>query len=613
MHKEEDSSVKENKKSKRNLSRRDFVKTTAAGIGAAAFVGMGAAGAEAAIPAQVPVPRRWDREADVVVIGAGATGLPAAIQAIEDGASVIVIEANSDVGGHAILSGGNLALGGGTSKQKQYGIVDSPDILFADLTDWSVVQPNGFPDYRYNDREIIRAFADHSALTYEWLVAHGVIFVDKAPDRAGGHSVGNSAPREHHAAAMAWPQVETGVPVPPEIQATDSTGIGLIRPLEATARKLGVQILLQHKMTGMVRENPASGRVLGIAATTQGRTLHIRARKGVIIGTGGHTSNVNFRRIFDPRLTEEYQVAGEPYSYQDASGELAAMAIGASLWGTFNQTGEFGQHVTKAGQIGCQYGYNNLSWQPGSPIFARARAIGLRVRDYQDLILVNQIGRRFYDETQGQFTDNNYNSINPYTQASYLNAANIRWAPRNYLNAALAGIGDGSNGGGPIWAIFDSQAVKREGWTVTPPHVDIAQGYFCSGGALAELAANIKNKYQKKPMPAAALQETVTRYNSFVDGGKDLDFGKAAPKYKIEAPPFYAAWATPVLHDTRTGLRINAKCEVVDLYGNVIPGLYCGGESAGGFSLHGMARCVVQGRIAAREAARSTPASPTRG
>src|SRR3990172_12407443 len=269
----------------------------------------------------------WEGEADVVVVGSGATGLPAAIQAIEDGASVIGVEANSDVGGHAILSGGNIAVGGGTSKQKQYGIVDSPDVLFADLTDWSVVQPNGFPDYRYNDREIIHAFADNSAPTYEWLVAHGVIFVDKAPDRAGGHSVGNSAPRENHAAPMDLPQVETGVPVAPEIRATDSSGIGLIRPLEATARKLGVQILLQHRMTGLVRENPTSGRVLGIAVTNQNRTLHFRARKGVIIGTGGHTSNVNFRRIFDPRLTEEYQVAGEPYSFHDPTHNLPTIPL----------------------------------------------------------------------------------------------------------------------------------------------------------------------------------------------------------------------------------------------------------------------------------------------
>ena len=392
----------------------------------------------------------------------------------------------------------------------------------------------------------------------------------------------------------------------PDKGAVTSSGVGLIRPLEATARKLGVQILLEHKMTGIVRENPNSGRVLGISASSQGKTVNIRARKGVIIGTGGHSSNVNFRRIFDPRLTEEYQVAGEPWSFQDASGEIAAMAVGASLWGAYNQSGEFGQNVTKAGWIGCQYGYVNLSWQPDSPIFPKAGASGLFVKDYQNVILVNLIGRRFYDETAGQFPANNYNSIKPYVPDSYLNAANLKYSPSNFLNAAMAGIGDTHAGGGPIWAIFDSDAAMREGWKVTPPFVDVARGYFYSANTLAELAGKITNKYQRVPMPPEALQETVTRYNSFVDAGKDADFAKPAPKYKIQTPPFHAAWATPVIHDTRSGLRINAKCQVVDLNGNVIPGLYCGGESAGGFSLHGLARCAVQGRIAGRNAAAET-------
>ena len=78
--------------------------------------------------------------------------LPAAIVAADAGASVLVVETNYDVGGHAIISGGNVPLGGGTSAQRKYGIKDSPDTVFADLTDWSVVQVNGFPDYRYSDR-----------------------------------------------------------------------------------------------------------------------------------------------------------------------------------------------------------------------------------------------------------------------------------------------------------------------------------------------------------------------------------------------------------------------------------------------------------------------------
>jgi succinate dehydrogenase/fumarate reductase flavoprotein subunit len=109
-------------------------------------------------------------------------------------------------------------------------------------------------------------------------------------------------------------------------------------------------------------------------------------------------------------------------------------------------------------------------------------------------------------------------------------------------------------------------------------------------------------KYQRMPMPPANLRETVTRYNSFVDSGVDSDFQKPTPKYKIEKGPFYAAWSTPVIHDTRAGLRINANCQVVDMNGQVISGLYCGGESAGGFSMHGLARCLTQGYIAGHKA-----------
>ena len=142
---------------------------------------------------------------------------------------------------------------------------------------------------------------------------------------------------------MAWPQIQTGIPVDPAVQKTAHGGIGIVRPLEAAARKVGVQILLQHRMTSVIRENNNTGRVVGITVETEGAKLNIRARKGVIICTGGHSSNVNFRRIFDPRLTEEYcGVAGEPYTPQDASGEIAGMAVGASLWGAANQTGEFG-------------------------------------------------------------------------------------------------------------------------------------------------------------------------------------------------------------------------------------------------------------------------------
>ena len=97
----------------------------------------------------------------------------------------------------------------------------------------------------------------------------------------------------------------------------------------------------------------------------------------------------------------------------------------------------------------------------------------------------------------------------------------------------------------------------------------------------------------------------MARYNGFADAGSDTDFGKPAPLHKIETPPFYAAWATPLIHDSYTGLRTNASAQVIDLQGEIIPGLYCSGECQGGFNQHGLGRSLVFGRIAGRHAAQS--------
>src|SRR5262249_18421633 len=182
---------------------------------------------------------------------------------------------------------------------------------------------------------------------------------------------------------MHWPMAHTGEPADPAVQKTRSSGNGLMRALEVAAKHAGAEILLEHRMTSIHRQTPAAGPGLGIAVDRNGSRQEIRATKAVIIGTGGSTGNVNFRRMFDPRLTEEYcGFAGMPWSDQDASGELAAMAIGASLWGFYNQIGEFGSNVTKPGSIGCQYNYRHLQWLPESPGFDKARASGLYVPDW---------------------------------------------------------------------------------------------------------------------------------------------------------------------------------------------------------------------------------------
>src|SRR5258706_7006932 len=566
----------------------------------------------------------WELEADVIVIGSGAAGIPGAIRAGDNGGWVIVSEANYDIGGHAIMSGGHMALGGGASAQKKYDIPDSPDTVFSDLTDWSVVQPNGTPDFRYNDRAIMRAFADHCAITFEFLLENGVVFADKASDNQGASTTGNWAPRENHGI---WTK-GAGLERP-----NAANGTAIMRPLEVSARKKGVRFLLNYKMTGIVREpstDTSAGPVIGITAQYNPRimpgastplksflsegnidstkpAMALRARKAVIVATGGSTSHLEFRRMFDPRLTPEIQVGGEPYSYQDASGELAGLAVGAALWGLNHQALENG--ATMRSQRALATKYNYTTWKLESPIFPLVKSTGFNVKDLQDLILVSQDGRRFYDETKGDPPHGNHgHQLTPYAPNDYRNTEKLGYTPHkyNFVHAALA-MNEYSEPpdycAGPQWAIFDADAVARDIWKVVPPYVD-PDGYFFSANTLRELAAAIRNEYQAKPMNGELLESTVARYNSLLDKGIDEDLGKPTPKYKIQTPPFYAAWGTVILHDTRSGLRIDGKCRVIDMNGKAIPGLYCAGESAGGVNQHGMGRCMTQGYICGTDAAK---------
>src|SRR5262249_61222311 len=96
-----------------------------------------------------------------------------------------------------------------------------------------------------------------------------------------------------------WPMVHTAKPADPnepEIRA----GAGLIRPLEAAARKAGVEILLEYRMTAIHREAPRRGRVLGIAVDHKGAVRNIRARKAVVVATGGAARNNQFPRPLGP-------------------------------------------------------------------------------------------------------------------------------------------------------------------------------------------------------------------------------------------------------------------------------------------------------------------------
>ncbi len=572
------------------LTRRQFVQ--AAATGAAAIVGTGAlagcapiSAASMAPSAAGPLPQSWDHEADIVILGGGICGLVSAIRARDLGASVIVIEANFACGGHALTSGGHVHLGGGTSVQQRMGVVDSPTQYYLDHTHPAV------PTSRYNIREVVRGAANSHPAAFEFLLENGWVHLDDTTLRGNtgsykeGGTVADSVPRTITTDPTGWTE--------PALSSTP--GIGLTRPLEVSARNKGVQFIMNHHMDKIYRDQDGTGAVIGVQASytprmvpgsdsplvdilTDGNiestaTVNVKATKALIVATGGSTSNWKFHQIFDPRYGPEHAhgVGGDPFSFQDASGELACLAIGASLGATANQTQEAGSALAKMRGIGSQYGYRVGTFSPDSPIWPLVRAQGLDAEAEgatAGLIYVNMLGQRFFQEDTRSYD----------------------WLAAAMGSAVLdADTDDARRVGGPIWGIFDADHVARMGWDVSgPPSVDIEQGYFFSADTLAELAQKIVNKfYEDYPMPAANLEETVARYNSFVDSGVDEDFARENPSFKLEKPPFYAAWATPAGHDTLSGIWTNGKFQVLDKDEMVIPNLYAVGEVATGQGMHG--------------------------
>ncbi len=221
------------------FNRRDVL--LRGGATAAALTAGGLAMPDPASAQAERPPRKWHREADVVVIGSGATG-PARRDRRARGRRV----GDHGRGAKTISAATRSCSGGNIAARRRHQHPEEstasrirPTCCSSDLTDWSVVQPNGFPDYRYNDREIIRAFADNSAPTFEFLLAHGVMFVDKAPDAPGRQFDRQfRAARQMHCCGHATGRrCRPESPPIPSVRATLSSGNGLMRPLEARPRR----------------------------------------------------------------------------------------------------------------------------------------------------------------------------------------------------------------------------------------------------------------------------------------------------------------------------------------------------------------------------------------
>ena len=142
------------------LSRRDFVKVTALGVGATTLF----AGLDPKL-AMAKLPKKWDQDVDVVVVGAGGAGLAAAVEISAKKKSVILLEKMPIYGGSSLICGGQLAFAG-TDMQAAENVKDSNDLFYKDLM--KVGENQNVP-------ALVKAYVDNQLETYNWLKAAGEV------------------------------------------------------------------------------------------------------------------------------------------------------------------------------------------------------------------------------------------------------------------------------------------------------------------------------------------------------------------------------------------------------------------------------------------------------
>lgn len=556
------------KKQQRKLTRREFVKGTAVGAAGIVAAGVlsGCSEASPQIGAQASsIPEKWDYETDVVVIGTGCAGLSAACAAAENGASVLLLEKLPTIGGNSRASGGNYGkYVTGVDDLEKRKMDEDPFWFTGDSADLYYQEKLKMGGYR-SVPEVTRAFADDSPVGYEFLkrcgfehtnIAYyssftpflapenlkGAYFHGRynAPYDEEGSYIGPFTKGRHHRSG--------------EYVGTSFTGgEGAVFAIMDEAERLGVELMVEIQVTEIIREQPLSGDVLGIRATNlaEDKVVTFRAKKGVIIATGGSHGNLDWVKRNDPRhtLTRPNSGAAAPGSTTDGGkpGRGATDAPGRGATGEVRVAAQdIGADTQLEGEIQLRWDRSTVAYTgPNSNVLTGSRG------KYID---VDGNGDRIWDE-----------GAKAQTYQARLTHV--------YENNISTKMGEHT-----WWGITDGGVVNE----AAAAHA-IEIGHALKGDTLEELAEAME-------VPAENLVATVNRYNELVDMGEDVDFGqlKAYLTYKLENPPFYAFNKCYYRHADQGGLRVNANFEVVDRRGAVIPRLYAAGEVEG--STHGFER-----------------------
>jgi flavocytochrome c len=512
--------MKKDEDSDKTLSRRNFLKTTG-GAAAAAAVAVGGLNllpsrAEAACD---PLPKKWDETFDVVIIGSGFAGLAAAIEAKNAGAKeVVVLDKMPVYGGNSIINGGDFCAPG-TKLQKENGVEDSPELMLQDMLKAGA----------YLNHPVLAGIVAYNAKeALEWTESYLGCKYTKL-NFQGGHSVKRA----------------NGT--------INSSGSEVVNKQLAKAKELGVKLQNRTKLTRFLADK--EGRIVGIEVRKgykfpdekSGKAAFLKAKKAVVLSSGGFARDIPLRLVHDPRLTEKFESTNHP----GATGEAllaACMAKAMDVQMDWIQLGPWTSPDEKG------FGY--------VPLFCE-RLVG-----YGPMINP-KTGKRFFKETGN----------------------------RKERADAIILVGD------PVIIMGDSYAVNKQ---IFPNALQ--KGMEAGAIKKFDTLDAVAREYK---MPVDTFLAEIERWNSFVEKKKDADFAcMIFPDAKpTVAPPFYVARLWPKVHHTMGGLVIDKNARVIGFDMEPIPGLFAAGEVTGG--VHGavrlggvaMADCIVFGRIAGKNAA----------
>jgi 3-oxo-5alpha-steroid 4-dehydrogenase len=268
---------------------------------------------------------KFDETTDFVVIGLGAAGASAAIEARAAGAEVIVLERASAGGGSSALCGGFIYLGGGTRVQKLNGFDDTVEDMFKYLM---AMTPN--PDVKK-----IRLYCENSLEHFDWLEQQGIVFNNGFyPDKHVEHSTEDGLAWTGN--EKVWPFSEQAHPFPRGHKVTvaggqQELGMGgrkMMQILIQRVEEAGARIVVDANVKKLITDD--DGRIVGVHYKTFEGERNVRARKGVLIATGGFAMNKEMSERLSPLLADErINIVGSTYS--DGSGITLGLSAGGEL------------------------------------------------------------------------------------------------------------------------------------------------------------------------------------------------------------------------------------------------------------------------------------------